>query len=295
LACCVRAYRVMNRDSRSGKSWSDRPNPKWHRVTYWAGVLCALIAVLIVFRVIKSANRQPARRTRVVDTVASLARGSATTLELPQRRIYPYSVIPGGVGDPQELRNAIAHDPQVAQLYANFDLSHARIERLTSDREAYVAYRYDNRIYWTKKRLLLHAGETVITDGNETGRTRCGNRISEMPMQPVRQDEPPNAAANAPVVGIASSSSLVPALPVESPYLDPRVNGLALLPQASAPASPNPPPFFPLAGGGPSSFPSVTPPPPVPTPEPGALPLLALGFVALGLMEGLRIRNTRKD
>jgi hypothetical protein len=292
----VRVYRVMNRYSRSGESWSDRPNPKRHRLIYTAGALCTLLAALIAFRAIKSASRQPARQTRAVDAVTRLTDKSATALELPQRRIYPYSVVPGGVHSPQELRNAIAHDPQVAHLYADFDLSRASIERLTGDREVYVAYRYDNRIYWTRKHLLLRAGEPVITDGKETGRTRCGNRVSETPTQPVRQDEPPNVAANAPIMEAASASSVLPALPMESLYLDPRVNGLALLPQAPAAPSLNPPPSFPLVGGGggPASFPDVTPPP-VPTPEPGALPLLALGFVALGVMGVLGTRDAGKD
>lgn len=286
----------MNRYSRSGKSWSDRSNPaKWRWLFYSAGLLCALLATLIAFRVIKSPSRPPAPRTRAVDAVVSPGRQPAAALKLPQRRIYPYSVIPGGVQSPQELRNAAAHDPQVAQLYANFDLSDARIERLTRDREVYVAYRYDNRIYWTKKRLLLHAGETVITDGKEMGRTRCGNRVSETPMQPVRQDEPPNAAANAPVPEIVANSSTLPVLPMKSPYVDPRVNGLGLLPQAFASPSLNPPLFFPPIGGGASSFPNVTPPPPVPTPEPGALPLIALGLAALGVMQIVEIRNPQRE
>lgn len=287
----------MSRHSLSGESRSHRPKPaKWHRLVYSAGVLCALVATLTALRVIKSPIRHDSRETRVADSVAS-SRHLATDLQVPQRRIFPYSVIPGGVENAYELRNAIAHDPRVAQLYANFDLSHARIERLTSDREVYVAYRYDDRIYWTKKRLLLRAGETVITDGSETGRTRCGNRVSDTPMQPTRQDEPPDAAAGAPLAEIASNNSFVPELPLESAYIDPRGDGLGLLPQAPNPQSLNPPLFFPLVGGGTPSSPGVIPPPPppVPAPEPGALPLLALGFIAVGIMQMLRIRKSHES
>lgn len=280
----------MNRYAASGRVPS-RPKPAaWHCWLYWAGIGCAMVAALSALGMVKEHGRQ---RSGARDSVPNV-KSTTTDLPLAQRRIYPYSVIPGGVENAQELRSAMAHDPQVAQLYAHFDLLHARIERLAADREAYVAYRYDDQIYWTKKRILLRAGETVITDGKETGRTRCGNRVSEKPMQPVRQNEPPNAAANSPVEEVASNGNLVPALPVESPYVDPRINALALIPQASQSPSVNPVPFFPLVTGGPSTYPSVTPPPPVATPEPGALPLLAVGLIGLGTMAALRARKTRK-
>ncbi len=283
----------MNGYPGPGKLPSSRANlVRCHPWMYFCGVLCALFAVLTAFGFIKRPGRRIAGQPN--NSVTEIGRGAATAVELPQERMYPYSVVPGGVHSPQELRNAIAHDPQVAGLYANFDLSRAHIERLTRDREVYVAYRYKNRIYWTKRRLLLRAGETVITDGKETGRTRCGNRVSDTPMQPVTQDEPPNAAANAPVGEFGANPSLLPALPMQSAYPDPRGNGLALLPQSPPAPATVPTGFFSIAGGGPRSFPSVTPPPPVSTPEPGALPLLALGFIAVGLLAVSRTRKARK-
>ncbi|MGH9737705.1 MAG: hypothetical protein ACRD4X_03860 [Candidatus Acidiferrales bacterium] len=189
------------------------------------------------------------------------------------------------------MRNAVAHDPLVAVLYANFDLSKARVVRLTRDREVYVSYRFGGHIYWTKKRLLVRAGETVITDGQHEARTRCGNRISETPMQPVRQDEPLDAAVNGPPTFqlLADNSEQPPLLAFDPTVPDSVVPGMPLLPAPSSrPVSAIPPPYFPIVGGGPPSFPNITPPPPPPvaTPEPSAFSLLVLGLLMLAIVAG---------
>ena len=51
-------------------------------------------------------------------------------LEKTDRVIYPYSVIPGGIRNSAELRNAVAHDDTVAQHYADFNLRNARVMQL---------------------------------------------------------------------------------------------------------------------------------------------------------------------
>src|SRR5208337_3478077 len=43
--------------------------------------------------------------------------------------VYPYSVVPGGVKDADELRYAAARDYVVRRHYARFDFSHARLVR----------------------------------------------------------------------------------------------------------------------------------------------------------------------
>ncbi len=298
----------MNLDSGPGKAPSNRTSlVRWHYWLYWAGVACAFVAALTAFGLIKWPSRR-AQQRGIGSAITDSNPGQATIstgVEFQRRRLYPYSVVPGGVESAAELRNAISRDPLVAQLYASFDLSRAHIVRLTHDREVYVSYRYDGKIYWTKKRLLLRAGETVITEGKETGRTRCGNRVSETPMQPVRQNEPPNAAVNTPVnaptyagaeapaTELAENTDTLPLLPVGSPSLDPD-GRMPLIPQTPPSPTVIPPPFFPLVGGGPPSFPNVTPPPPVAAPEPGELLLLAIGLIALGLMALFTVRQTRK-
>ncbi len=286
----------MHAGSRPGKTPKQihAPLPVWHYWVYWAGVLCTIVAALCAFGLVHWPTRNhgdPAGSGIAVGSAQVRRFGYPASVALPQRRLYPYSVIPGGVQNAQELRNAVAHDPLVAVLYANFDLSKARVVRLTRDREVYVSYRFGGHIYWTKKRLLVRAGETVITDGQHEARTRCGNRISETPMQPVRQDEPLDAAVNGPPTFqlLADNSEQPPLLAFDPTVPDSVVPGMPLLPAPSSrPVSAIPPPYFPIVGGGPPSFPNITPPPPPPvaTPEPSAFSLLVLGLLMLAIVAG---------
>jgi hypothetical protein len=67
---------------------------------------------------------------------------------------------------------------------------------LASATRAYVSYRMGDRIYWTRKKLLIPEGELVLTDGVHFARTRCGNRLSLTPGAETRDDEPSEAALN---------------------------------------------------------------------------------------------------
>ena len=106
------------------------------------------------------------------------------------RRIYPYSIVPGGVADRAELAQAIKADKVVADHYAGFDVDKARPVTVAKPRAVYVSYRKDDKVYWTKKKLMLAEGETLLTDGVNELRARCANRISDTPMLPVSADEP---------------------------------------------------------------------------------------------------------
>lgn len=107
------------------------------------------------------------------------------------RPVYPYSVVPGGVETVQELKWAAEHDPVVGAHYAGFDYDHARIVRLTLAKTVYVSYRIGNHIYWTRRRVHLKKGEKLITDGRMTARSRCANRVEEVPQQASSPSEPP--------------------------------------------------------------------------------------------------------
>jgi hypothetical protein len=117
--------------------------------------------------------------------------------------IYPYSIIPGGIHNVEDLRRAIETDPVVAAQYANFDLARFRIIKSRRDEYAYVSFRMGNNVYWTKKRLKVAKGETLITDGAMFGRTRCGNRLSQSAQAPTWSKEPPPAVLDTPATAAA--------------------------------------------------------------------------------------------
>jgi hypothetical protein len=106
------------------------------------------------------------------------------------RRVYPYSIVPGGVLDRRELAHAIVVDKVVAAHYAAFEASKATVKTVAAPRGVYVSYRKGDKVYWTAKKLQLAQGETVLSDGQTEIRTRCGNRISDVPQLPVEAKGP---------------------------------------------------------------------------------------------------------
>jgi len=230
-----------------------------------------------------------------------LSEASVTFAPEKQDRVfYPYSVIPGGARNVAELKEAIAHDTSVAEHYADFNLSKTRVITLTAARAVYVSYRVGDGIFWTKNRLNLAAGESVLTDGEHMARTRCGNRISAAPVQLSSKAEPAPEAMEVPADSVLLARldspvelSLAPAPPTDisvpptgpgSLYVPPFV---PVFPVGNAfpPGSPAGPPPTPTPPGGPTPIPPGSPMPtptppgsPTPTPPPaGPVPPLPPG------------------
>src|SRR5262245_4871361 len=189
--------------------------------------LIALAAIAVVVAVVWGAA---ALRRSPVDTALAISTAQddaalntdldqdALTQAGAQRPVYKYSVIPGGAYDDEELQRALA-DPVVAAHYANLDRAHVRTEIVPADRYVHVSYRKGDRILWTSKKVLLRAGERILTDGKTQIRSRCGNCISEAPLGPTETDEP----------DLVEFDRLLDSTePANSPLTD-RVSGLAPL------------------------------------------------------------------
>lgn len=192
---------------------------------------------------------------RVIQASDSLNRPPLTQIlsdAQPSRPVYPYSVVAGGVEDAKELKWVAEHDPIVGAHYAGFDYAHAQVVRLTLARTAYLSYRIGNHIYWTRRRIALHKGEKLITDGRMTARGRCANRIEETPQQQaVSPVEPPAQRFDEPVrpeEGIAMNS---PSAPFDSAFLSrPQMPGMETVAPLNL--------YDPFTGG---SFIPLSPPP----------------------------------
>ena len=100
------------------------------------------------------------------------------------RPTYLYSIIPGGVESGEELRQVVERDPVAAKHFQGFDYQHAHLVEVSGKQAMYVAYRMGDKVYWTRKKIALHPGEKLISDGKITARTRCGNRVAVAPLGP---------------------------------------------------------------------------------------------------------------
>lgn len=203
--------------------------------------------------------------------------------------VYPYSVIPGGAHSGRELLEAAQREPVVAAHYAGFTVRNARVIRLANDRQAYVSYRLGNQIYWTKKKVTLHKGEILLSDGKHLARTRCGNRISEIPTEPSSPSEPTENVLNDPLptrIPVTTTGA-----PLPWPIWPGGSTPLLLIPNPPGGSDPDLPYFPPITCCGsstgtsyspsPGPLPQPDPPSVVATPEPNSLVLLTIGSAVL--------------
>ncbi len=190
------------------------------------------------------------------------------------RTTYPYSVIPGGVGNSDELKRAMEYDPVVSRHFRGFDYRRAHLVKVSAEQAMYVSYRIGNKVYWTRRKVSLHPGETLITDGTIAARTRCGNRVAAVPLDTGSPLEPSPDELEWPIL---------PRDPVPTPPALATLNpSPEKLPPAVTPAAKHkgwwflPPIYIPPGssgggGGGPLAV----------TPEPGSILLISSGLAAV--------------
>ena len=220
------------------------------------------------------------------------------TLVEETRKVYPYSIVPGGAANVDEAKLAMSR-ADVRANYANVDFAKLREVKLDTNLAGYVSYRYGEKIYWTAKKLTLRKGETVFTDGVHIVRGRCLNCYSAVPMLPIRPKEPTEKVLDTPV-DIPLFAYKFPLLPEEAPTLPPAPEELTPV----VPIVPSVPPpggghWFPIIPIIPPIHrhhqpPPVIPPPippPVVVPEPRYFAILAAAFLAMALVNRSRRRS----
>ena len=154
-----------------------------------AVILCAAGMVAMIVSVAGGRSDDATRSgMRIVGEGLDLA--SLDALVGADRPVYRHSVVAGGVYTPDELRDVLVQDAIAATHYQGLNQNAIRTETLKQDRFAYVSYRKNDQIFWTRNKVKLSEGETVLTDGNKEIRARCGNCISETPQLPVAEVEP---------------------------------------------------------------------------------------------------------
>ncbi len=235
--------------------------------------------------------------------LASLARNSFSFAPSSQRgRVYPYSVVPGGVRSPEDLHQATLRDRVVSRHFSGFDFRRAKVVELGEPRLVYLSYRIGNKVFWTKKKVHLRKGEKLLTDGLISARTRCANQVSATPQNAVSAEEPPAETFEDPFEASGSAKRFSFPGNFES----------ALFNRELVPFDPQGPPGSPLfspGGGFPAIFPPPIPsglppipsggcdptkeicspgeqpppplPPPTPVPEPGTILLISSGLAGI--------------
>lgn len=273
--------------------------PRTHEVWLRSALILLVPGVLLVtFFAIRHARSRAAEPVNS-SQVSSLQTNWQTAFDVSdsaspasRRAVFPYSVIPGGVRDAHELQSA-AKDPVVAEHYSDFRIVRAHTMRLDRPTLMYVSYRLNNHVYWTRNRMTIPAGETLISDGENYARVRCGNRLSPIAALPVSLSEPPTEKLETPDFIPPLLADLMPGEGFGSYPLPNSLSEPPTLPGGPVASTVPPVGFPPILPPGvtPPSGSTVTPPPiipppvvppPVAAPEPGASTLL----VAAGLVFG---------
>jgi hypothetical protein len=266
--------------------------PYRNRFWFRAPLLLLVPAVLwVTFLALRHSHRAAAVPNAPISSLQSNWQTafdlSASASPESRRAVFPYSVIPGGVRDASELRSAAVKDVVVAEHYSDFRIGRAHTIRLDHPTAMFVSYRMNNHVYWTRNRITIPAGETLISDGENYARVRCGNRLSPVAALPVSIAEPPAEKLETP--------DFIP--PLLAAFMPGEEFGAFPLPN-TLPGTPAPSPGGSIASGVPPvGFPPIlppgviplsgtadTPPPPVATPEPGALTLLLCGAFLFGAL-----------
>jgi hypothetical protein len=216
-----------------------------------------------------------------IETVTRTAKGFKTR---GIRQIYPYSIVPGGTYDAEEVSESVRNDVVVRQHYADIRIEKLHPVRLVNPMLAYVSYRKGNTVQWTEHPVHIKANEVVLTDGTHLVRTRCGNRIQIEKPKPLSagiekpEPPPPDIVFETPELGLVHPPVNYPPLVLPPPTDGDIPQAKGLISQAKVPVTL--PPYWTtspiLCCGGNTPSTPYTPPPVSKVPEPQGLTVLSL-------------------
>jgi hypothetical protein len=204
-------------------------------------------------------------------------------------RPLTFALLSGGFTSIDEFQQRVAIDPVLLSFYGNCNDSQASMQPLPDDILVFITFRRGQEIKWTRRPILVHKGEYVLTLCGRTVLARCGNFISWVPMQP-SEDIPPSLLE-------MPADEVRPEEPAPTAQADPAktsIRGLAALPASTSHRFyPLIPPIY-VPSSGSSSHATVLSSP-APAPAGGlesdefsghqALFTLLLGFLAIALLK----------
>lgn len=256
-------------------TWKKRPT-RWtlHRVVVLVTVLAMCVAIGVLLACALYAG------PREYNGGVGDEGGGIGKIVLPahiSRPIYRYSVVPGGFGDPAELRQVADKDYVVHALYngINFPLVHEH--RLKEDTLVYVSYRIGQQVFWTQKPHWIMEGDKTFTDGREMVRARCGNLLSLTPRFPTRGVEPSIAVLNEVLTMRDPGSTVTPMLHSSLTVTAPTVPGFVI----GTPGGWGGRPCKHEDDGDSDDCKHKHTPPPAPVPEPETWALVGIGLVGV--------------
>jgi hypothetical protein len=137
-----------------------------------------------------NAASQEQTGTRASGTAVEQQKKPAVSVIHVSFRPLNLALIPGGITSVEEFRQRVAEDPTLNSFFGSCNVA-ATIQPLPDDILVFIAFRRGQEIKWTRRPLLVHKGEYVLTFCGKTVLARCGNLISWTPMQP-SEDVPPS-------------------------------------------------------------------------------------------------------
>lgn len=140
-------------------------------------ILCCLPIILLI------SNRQ----SDFIKTTSNEKEEIVVQSTMP--KIFPYSVIPGGIQTAEGFQKEVETDAFVKEHYKDFNFSKAYF-LLSTGETFHASYRMNNKIYWTKNKVNIPKGEFLCSDGFYLIRARCGNRLAKIPLGAIHPREP---------------------------------------------------------------------------------------------------------